>query len=545
MKNLNSLKLFIILIFSFILLNSFKKDYFEVSKQIDIFTSLFKELNIYYVDDTAPDKLMKEAINSMLKTLDPYTVFMTEEESETFKSQTTGEYAGIGVTIEKIDNKVVIVNTFKGFSADKAGLKVGDEIIEIDNRIITSSNYDSIVSFLKGNIGSTLHIKAKRPYTNKTINVEIYREKISMKAVPYAGMLDNEIGYISLSLFSRKATKEVMQSYYMLKDKGMKSLVFDLRGNPGGILSQAVSISNIFIPEGTTIVETKARIANWNRSYSTKHQAKDTKIPIVILTNYRSASASEIVAGAFQDLDRAVIIGERTFGKGLVQQPRSLNYGTQIKITVAKYYTPSGRCIQAKDYFHKNKDGTVNILADSLRNKFTTKSGRIVFDGAGIEPDIIIKSEHLSKISKELIVNNHIFDYSIKYCNKTKGKINLDNYKFTDKDFHEFENFLVDKGFEYKSELQIKLDEINKLAIKEKIHLEIKDEIEVIKVASNKNEYLKKNKDQISNLLTLNIINNDFNEVEQYKYITKNDALIDSAIAILQNKKQYNSILNK
>ncbi len=545
MKSKSNKIYIIVAAIAFVVFSGFRTDYFEISKQLDIFATLFKELNIYYVDDTDPDELMHEAINSMLATLDPYTTFMTEDEAEGFQIHTLGEYAGIGASIRLIDNEIVIAQVYEGFAAEKAGIRSGDILLEIDGKKINNQNSSEISSTLKGSVNSQVEIKYKRIGVKNPITVKFSREKIIVNAVPFSGMINQEVGYITLNSFSRKATKEVSLAFDNLKSEGMKYLVFDLRGNPGGLLSQAVEISGLFLPRKTFVVETKGKIKEWNKKYVTKHRPKDTDIPIVILTDFGTASASEIVAGALQDLDRAVIMGSRTFGKGLVQQPRSLSYGTKLKITIAKYYTPSGRCIQSKDYFHKDKNGRPNVIPDSLRTEFSTRGGRVVFDGAGIEPDIKVEDEELSSFVISMINQNLLFQYSVEYCNKTEEKIDLANFEILEKDLNDFEKYINNKNFVNETKLTDKLTEFKELAVKEKMISKLGKTITDLeeKLKKGNHEMFANDSNIIKKILELSVINNDHHEKGRYLYNIKNDKLIIQASNFLQNKSKYNELL--
>ena len=543
-SKINKIYIFIAAL-AFVVFSSFRTDYFEISKQLDIFATLFKELNIYYVDDTDPDELMHEAIKSMLATLDPYTTFMTEDEAENFQIHTLGEYAGIGASIRVINKKIVVAQVYEGFAADKAGIKAGDVFVEIDGKKINDQNSSEISSTLKGSVNSQVEIMYKRIGNDKPITVRFPREKIIVKAVPFSVMVNEKVGYISLNSFSRKASKEVATAFTDLKSEGMQYLIFDLRGNPGGLLSQAVEISGLFLPRKTFVVETKGKIQEWNKKYTTKHRPKDTKIPIVVLTDFGTASASEIVAGSLQDLDRAVIMGSRTYGKGLVQQPRSLSYGTKLKITIAKYYTPSGRCIQSKDYFHKDENGNPIVTPDSLRTKFTTKGGRTVFDGAGIEPDVKIEDEELSNLIVSLIDQNILFNYSVEYCNKTEDKVELSSFEISEKDLEDFESYTNNKNFVYETELSNKLSEFKDIAVKENMIPELGKTISQLeeKLKKGNHNKFKNNSDNIKNILELSIINNDYHQRGRYMYNIQNDELIIKATNLLQDEITYKELL--
>jgi len=394
---------------------SFKQDdkNFQIAKNLDIYYTLFRELNLFYVDDVNPNKLVKTSIDKMLESLDPYTNFISEDDVEDFRFMTTGEYAGIGALISKQKGKTVISEPYEGFPAQKSGLKAGDILLEVAGKSTEKLSTDDVSSLLKGPAGKSVLVKIERYGQKKPMDIEIVREKIQIDPVPYYGMLDKETGYIRLSNFTIDCTERVKMAFIELKEKqGAKSLVLDLRSNPGGLLVEAVRISNLFIPKGQEIVSTKGKVKQWDKIYTATENPLDTVMPIAVLVNSGSASASEIVAGAIQDLDRGMIIGTRTFGKGLVQTTRDLSYNAKLKITTAKYYIPSGRCIQALDYTHRNEDGSVGVIPDSLITKYTTKKGRIVFDGGGVVPDVTVEDEVLSNLSANLITQSVVFDYA-------------------------------------------------------------------------------------------------------------------------------------
>jgi carboxyl-terminal processing protease len=360
----------------------FASGYFEVTKNLDIFTSLFREVNIYYVDETKPGEMIEKAIDSMLKSLDPYTTYIPESEIEDFRFQTTGQYGGIGATIRKRDDYVIISEPYKGFPADKAGLKAGDKLLEIDGKSVKGKSTQDVSSVLKGQPGVAVNLLIERPGTKKPIQKIFTREEVKVKSIPYKGIVDEGIAYVRLRSFTRNCSKEVKDAIVELKEEHeVKGLILDLRSNPGGLLNESVNLCNLFIDKGQEVVSTKGKIKDWEKSYKTSKEPLDKEIPLVVLINQSSASASEIVSGTMQDLDRGVVIGKKSFGKGLVQQTRKLSYNSQVKVTVAKYYTPSGRCIQALDYAHRNEDGSVGKVPDSLKTAFQTKNGRLVYDG--------------------------------------------------------------------------------------------------------------------------------------------------------------------
>ena len=361
---------------------------FEIAKNLDIYHTLFRELNLFYVDDIQPNKLVKTSIDQMLGSLDPYTNYIPEDQIEDFRFMTTGEYAGIGALISKQNGKILIAEPYEGFPAQKFGLKAGDEILEVEGKSTEKMNTEDVSNLLKGPANKPVKIKLLRYGNKKPFEVDVVREKISIAAVPYFGMLNEKTAYIALSNFTANCSQEVKNAFIELQAKKPEALVLDLRSNPGGLLEEAVQTVNLFVPKGSIIVSTKGKVKEWDKTYKAMSNPIDTTIKIAVLVNRNSASASEIVAGAFQDLDRGIVVGSRTFGKGLVQTTRDLSYGTKLKITTAKYYIPSGRCIQALDYTHRNEDGSVGHIPDSLITEFSTKTGRKVYDGGGVASDL-------------------------------------------------------------------------------------------------------------------------------------------------------------
>ena len=384
----------------FISTTAFKTDFFEIAKQIEIFTTLFKELNMNYVDDTNPGDLMDTAIKSMLDDLDPYTQFYNEQDVEASRINNAGDYTGIGARVLTLKDKLVIVEPYKNYAADKAGLKAGDEIIKVDN--VTVADFkDDVANLLQGAAGTEVTITYKRQ--GKTNSAKIIRESLEIKAVPHYSMIDDKTGYIVLKKFNDKASAETLGALRALKNQGATQLILDLRGNPGGLLNEAVNVTNIFVPKNQLVVTTKSKVKKYNKTYYTKRDAIDTQIPLVVLIDGRSASASEIVSGALQDMDRAVVLGARSFGKGLVQRPKPLTYGTQMKITISRYYTPSGRCIQALDYWNRDENGKAKRVKKENYNEFKTRNGRPVFDGGGVQPDVEIELSKETPITKAIL----------------------------------------------------------------------------------------------------------------------------------------------
>lgn len=390
--------------------SSFKSDFFEIAKQIEIFTTLFKELNMNYVDETNPAELMDTAIKNMLEELDPYTKFLNEQDVETFKINNKGEYSGIGALVRSFKDNILIVEPYKDYPADKAGLKAGDQIIKIGDITLADMQEDAD-ELLKGANNTSVEVTYIRQGETKT--TVINREAIEVDAVPFYKLINNNTGYIVLSRFNQKATDQTKAALLELKNNGANKIILDLRDNPGGLLTEAINITNLFVPKGELVVTTKSKVKKFNREYKTTKQPVDTEIPLVVLVNGRSASASEIVSGSLQDLDRAVIVGARSFGKGLVQRPLKLTYGTQLKVTISRYYTASGRCIQSLDYWNRDENG--NALKNTQFQDFTTKNGRKVQDGGGVLPDIEITTSKTNALTQALMGKNIIFDFATNY----------------------------------------------------------------------------------------------------------------------------------
>ncbi len=519
----------------------FKEDFFEIAKQIEIFTTMFKAVNMNYVDQTNPAELMDKAIKSMLADLDPYTVYFNEQDVVKFKINNTGEYTGIGAMITRKGGKLIIKEPYKNYPADKAGLKAGDEIIQIGEVNLEDFKEDA-GQLLKGAKNAKIDVKYRRQ--GKVQSATIVLEEVELKAVPFFSKVDAKTGYIVLSQFNRKATLETKEALEQLKREGAERIVLDLRGNPGGLLAEAVNICNLFVPKGEVIVTTKSKIEKHNNTYKTTREPIDTEIPLVILVDGRSASASEIVAGALQDLDRAVIVGSRSFGKGLVQRPVDLTYGTQIKITISRYYTPSGRCIQALDYAHRDQEGKAVRTDATKYNAFRTRKGRTVYDGGGILPDVELTETKLSPISEALVRNDGIFNYVTYYYYKNPAlgdKIPT----ITDADFNDFKAFLKKENFSFDTETELALKKTLEAAKKEQIDASITSEYQQLLASLQKSEenQLNQNQKEIKNLLLDEIIKRYQYKEGLYQYYTKSNSEIKKAIAILDNAAEYNKIL--
>ncbi len=520
---------------------SFKSDFFEIAKQIEIFTTMFKELNMNYVDETNPAELMDTAIKAMLNDLDPYTKYWNEQDVEASKIRNSGEYTGIGASIKTIKDKIIILEPYQGYPADKAGLRAGDEIIQIGDIKVTDFK-DDAGELLKGANGSLVAIQYKRQGEIK--KTTLTREEIAVKAVPFYTLLDDNTAYIVLSKFNSKASSETIAALKDLKAKGADKVILDLRGNPGGLLSEAINVTNIFVPKGELITTTKSIVKKYNKQYKTKRAPLDTEIPLVVLVNGRSASASEIVAGGIQDLDRGVVIGARSFGKGLVQRPKKLTYGTQIKITISRYYTPSGRCIQALDYWNRDKDNKAVRFDEKDFKAFTTKNGRTVYDGGGIQPDIELESSKYSTITTELLKTNAIFEYSTDYYYKHKVQQPSD-FKFTPTDFEGFKEFIKQKEFSFDTETEKALKKSMEIAKKDQFDTAITVEYEALLAAIQraKEKALDTHKPEIISLLTDEIVKRYFYREGLYNYYVTHNPEVAKAKEVLANKNTYQNIL--
>ncbi len=516
---------------------------FRIAKNLDIFYSLFRELNTFYVDEIDPDKLIKAGIDNMLKTLDPYTVYFPETEADEFTIMTTGKYGGIGSLVRSTGDYVVITEVYKGFPADKAGMKPGDLLKKVDGVSLKGVPSDKVSEKLKGNPGTDINLTIER--NGKETDYQLKREKIVMPPVPYYGMIDAKTGYIRFTNFTQNCVDDVKAALTALKSSGAQQIVLDLRGNPGGLLTEAVSIVNLFVAEGTEVVSTKGKVKQFDEDFKTTKQPLDDKIPLAVIINRSSASASEIVAGAIQDLDRGIIVGQRSYGKGLVQITRPLSYNTQLKVTTAKYYIPSGRCIQARDFSHPNEDGSVGVIPDSLISEFKTRNGRIVKDGGGIKPDIEILPAPLSQISSELFLRNYIFDYATAYYWSHPSLTSVDQFTFTDKDYSDFKTFLLDRKFSYKTSTEESLSELIANAKKEKyydIHKDLFNDLQK-DVAHNLDQDLTMFRSEISDLIEDEIISRYFYESGAIAWTIKKDEQIMKARDLLNDGSEYNAIL--
>ena len=524
---------------------AFVSGYFEVSKNLDIFTSLFREVNIYYVDETKPGEMIEKAIDSMLEDLDPYTTYIPESDIEDFRFQTTGQYGGIGAMIRKKDDYVVIAEPYKGFPADKAGLRAGDKLLEIDGKSVKGKSTEDVSSVLKGQPGVEVNILIERPGTEKPLKKTFTREEVKVKSVPYKGMVDDGIAYVRLTRFTRNCASEVEEAILELKNENdLKGLVLDLRGNPGGLLNESVSLCNLFIDKNQEVVSTKGKIKDWEKSYKTMKEPLDNELPLAVLINQSSASASEIVSGTIQDLDRGVVLGKKSFGKGLVQQTRKLSYNSQLKVTVAKYYTPSGRCIQALDYTNKNEDGSVGKVADSLKTAFKTRNGRIVYDGGGVDPDIVIDQEAFAKIVGSLVSKQLIFDFATEFVLQNDSIDAPGVFKISDALYEDFVMFLSDKEYEYETNTEKKMAELIDKAEDE--YADFKEDLEVLqkKLLNYKEDDIHKYQSQVSELILSELMARYYYQEGRVIASLADDPVLKEAISVLNDSDRYEAILS-
>ena len=529
-----------------LLTSSYVDSYFEISKNLDIFITLFKELNLYYVDETQPGDLVEKGIDGMLLSLDPYTTYIPETDIEDYRFMTTGQYGGIGAMIRKKDSLMVVAEPYEGFPAMKAGLLAGDVILEVNEKSTEGKSTGDISSFLKGQPQTEVKVRIKRFGVDKPFDVTIKREEIQIKSVPYLGMLNEEVGYLNLSSFTDNCSQDVKDAVVELKAKGMKKLVLDLRGNPGGLLKEAVALSNLFVSKGEMIVSTKGKVKEWNKDYKATQSPLDKDMPLAVLVNRGSASASEIVSGVIQDLDRGVIIGERTFGKGLVQTTRPLSYNSQLKVTTAKYYIPSGRCIQALDYSNRNEDGSVGKVPDSLITKYETRAGRPVFDGGGINPDVEVKPMPLSDIAFNLGLKMLYFDFATEYRHQHKEIAAVKEFDIDENLYSEFKSWLETKEFDYTTDSEKVMGKLKEVAEEEKYFERIEVEYNALneQVRHNKTHDLEEFQEEVKDLLRGEIVSRYHHQKGRIEAMLEDDSDVKKALEILADTEEYKRILS-
>lgn len=525
--------------------------YFEITKNLDIFTTLYKELNTYYVDTLNPEKLMHSGITEMLNSLDPYTDYIPEEDMDDYRQQTTGKYGGIGAVIGTRGEWVTVTEPYEGFPADKAGLRAGDKIIEVDGKTAKNYRTDQVSAMLKGKPGTEVNVRIKRLQADGSeteMSVKMVREEIKIKNVPYYGMVDEGVGYIHLGSFTDRAGAEVKNALQTLEAKGkLKGVILDLRGNPGGLLNEAINVANVFVDKNIDIVFTKGKIEEWNKNFPSLNDPVDLKLPVVVLTDGGSASAAEIVSGSLQDLDRAVIVGQKTFGKGLVQSTRSLPFNAKLKVTTAKYYIPSGRCIQAINYAERNEDGSVKRVPDSLKTAFKTKNGRTVYDGGGIDPDVVVEPEKLTPITISLLTKNLLMDYANEYRAKHEKIGAAKDFDLGDAGYADFVAWVSKKEYDYTTRSEKILADLKASAEKEKYFEAIKDDYETMRktMMHDKQHDLEKEKPQIKSMLEEEIVSRYYLNTGRTEASFKSDTEIKKAIEVLKDEKKWKEILNK
>lgn len=520
---------------------------FEISKQLNIYATLFRDINMLYVDEIKPEDLVTESINAMLNSLDPYTIYYPESQTEDVKLMTTGEYAGIGAVISKRGEGIIIREPYKDSPADKAGLLPGDIIISIDGKTIKGKTSSEVSELLRGQAGKEILIKVKREGFEKPLEKKAIREKIQLPSVPYYGLITDSIGYIYLNSFTDKAATDVRKAIIDLKNQGAQSLVFDLRGNSGGLLEQAVEISNFFLPKGSKILATKGKVKQWDKEYIATKNPIVPDMPLAVLIDRGTASAAEIVSGAFQDYDRGVLIGERSFGKGLVQTVRDLAYNTKAKITTAKYYIPSGRCIQALDYSHRNPDGSVGKVPDSLITAYSTKGGRTVYDGGGISPDIQIEAENYARITQELVLRDLCFDFVNSYALQNPEISSIPNFVITDDIYSQFKNYLKERNFSYETESQRTLEKLIKIAKAEKYYDTAKNQLDSLQkdFTHSIDRDMEVFKKEISSFLAEQFMQRYYYLGGIIEYKVLHDKEVKKAVEILENPAEYQKLLKK
>ncbi|MFT6215070.1 MAG: carboxyl-terminal processing protease [Roseivirga sp.] len=515
--------------------------YFEILKNLDIFATMYKEVNANYVDDINPNTFMRVGIDQMLNQLDPYTNFYSEDQIEDARTENTGQYGGIGAQVGLIDDKVMILMPDKGFSAARAGLKRGDEILSIDG-LDVKGDFERASEYIKGQASKKINLKINRQ-NEGVLDFSVDLEKIDLPNVPYFGMVTETIGIIKQTGFTNDASKEVKSALRELKKQGATKIILDLRGNPGGLLNEAVNISNIFIPKGELVVTTKGKLEETNAVYRTLNSSTDEEIPLVVLTSSNSASASEIVAGVVQDYDRGVVIGQRSFGKGLVQRTMPLSYNSQMKVTIAKYYTPSGRCIQALDYGNRNEDGSVGKIPDSLKTKFSTRAGRAVYDGGGVDPDFLVEAKKSSPVVIGLLSENLLLKFGNEYYAKIDSISEIKTFQITNQIFNDFKTWALNQEFDYASPLEKEVERLKEVARSNSAMSIIKGPLAEIEKAlsHNKASDIDDSKSLLKQLLKEEFISRVYLQEGLLEASFEDDQDLKKAIEVLNDSKLYSS----
>ncbi len=523
--------------------------YFEISKNLDIYATLFKELNTYYVDPIEPGKLSKIGIDAMLNSLDPYTNYITESDIEDYEFQTTGKYGGIGATMRRIGDITLVGDVYEGSPAQKAGLHPGDEVLKIDGQSLKGRRVDEVSTLLKGSPGTQVNIRVKDAYSGTEEDRMVTRGEIELSSVPFAGLIGTgkNVAFVRLTQFTPDCANQVREALDSLKgvQPNLSAVVLDLRNNPGGLLDEAVGICNLFIDRDQLVVSTHGKMQDWDKDFKTQNNPWNLNIPLAVLVNHSSASASEIVAGTMQDLDRGIIIGERSYGKGLVQTTRPLGYNARLKLTTARYYTPSGRCIQALDYAHRNPDGSVGRVPDSLKKLYKTKNGRKVLSGGGVDPDVYVSSPEISKIAIALYARNFIFDYTTQYVRKHPQLQDATHFSLSPTEWDAFTKWLEGKNYAYQTATEIALDSLQQTASREKYYEAAKSEFAALrsKLGHDKKQDLQKNQKQVKEMLESEIISRYYFLRGRIAYSLRSDDDVAKALALFGTPTQYKALL--
>ncbi len=555
LKKMNSVKGFlagvILMGTAFMFIRATTSDpYFEISKNLDIYTNLFKELNTFYVDPIEPGKLVKTGVDAMLRELDPYTNYITEADIEDYEFMTTGKYGGIGANMQRKGEDIYVADVYENSPAHAAGLHPGDLVEAIDGKSLKGKSIDDLGVLLKGSPGTQLKMRVKDAYTAITTEKLITRGEIEISSVPYAGLVgpDKTIAYVRLTQFTQQCGNQVKDAFDSLKrvQPSLSGLILDLRNNPGGLLDEAVNTCNIFLDKGQPVVSTRYKIPEMNKEYKTTLPAWNKDLPLAVIINKSSASASEIVSGTMQDLDRGVIIGTLSYGKGLVQVTRPLGFKSHLKLTVARYYTPSGRCIQALDYTHRRADGSVGLIADSLKRTFKTRTGRDVLSGGGVEPDVKVKDEPISLVATTLYSKNYIFDYATIYASKHKSIPDPTEFSLTEAEFNEFAKWIESKDYSYKTETEIQFDSLKSTAIREKYYDNVKSEFDKLetRLSHDKKQDLLKHKEQVKHVLESEIASRFYYTRGRMAQTMQYDKELAKAVSIISDPIAYKKILS-
>lgn len=520
---------------------------FEISKGLKLFSNIMGELNAEYVDEFDPELIIEAGISAMVESLDPYTAYYPEEELDGYRMQTTGKYGGIGAMIRTIDDYVIIAEPYENFPAQKSGLKAGDKIISIDGKSAKGMNTEQVSSLLKGNPGTTVKIELERFGMNEPMTKTLTREEVAIKSVPYSSVLDDNVAYIKLNSFTTECHLEVKEALAECADKAqsIKGIILDLRGNPGGLLQEAIDVSGLFLDKGKRVVSTRGKVRDWDKYFSTRLNPVDTNVPLVVLLSRGSASASEIVGGVMQDHDRGVIIGEKSFGKGLVQSTRDLTYNAKVKLTTAKYYLPSGRCVQAVDYSGRYQDGAESI-PDSLRTAFSTGNDRVVYDSGGVDPDIEVKNYFISDILATLISEQYVFNFASDYSNRNAQIGPVEDFELTDQDFENFVSFISDDKYDYISYTEKLVADIEANATKDNYENFLKTDIATLQrlIQHDMETELRNNKDEVKQILTEEVVSRYYFRRGRLQSSLKEDRAIEEAVSVLLNPVRYQKLLS-